>query len=354
MKYIVKRAAETRLFDPRACRDVKSPQSSLKRTATQKNMSFAYVPSYIRTPYGQSQGWVSFKDSKMIKTRTIQFIVIFLALLGIHIGCTQEESGQRKLIDFRDSHSIRNRKPILIAHRGGVVTAQSPECSLAAIRLAKQQGYAMVELDVRKSKDHVPIVFHDSDMKKACGIDKSIKDLNADEITRITYVNTEQTICTLDQALSICRSLKLGIMLDVKAQKDEKFFHKIVTLIEKHGHEDSCVTINGDPDLRRHLKEVALLTVTQDEFKKVQQGLSCDLRNKFWFGLPQQLPSEMVRPLQQNGAYVIPAINTFRYRDKGHYELARQDIQRLNEAGVDGYQIDSVYQPLFLDKKREK
>ena len=94
--------------------------------------------------------------------------------------------------------------------------------------------------------------------------------------------------------------------------------------------------------------------MTQDEFKKVRQGSPCDLRNKFWFGLPPRLPSEMVKLLQQNGAYVIPAINTFRYPAQGHYELARKDIQRLNEAGVDGYQIDSVYRPLFLEKKREK
>jgi glycerophosphoryl diester phosphodiesterase len=289
-----------------------------------------------------------------MKIRIIQFIIITLALITFHIGCAKEKSGKNNLIDFRDSYSIKSRKPILIAHRGGVITAQSPECSIAAIRLAKQQGYAMVELDIRKSKDHVPIVFHDSDMKKACGIGKSIKDLDADEIVKITYVNTDQAICTLEKALSICRSLKLGLMLDVKVKEDEKFFQKIVTLVKKHGYENSSVTINGDPDLRKHLKEIALLTVTQDEFKKVQQGLSCDLRKKFWFGLPGQLPSEMVQLLQQNRAYVIPAINTFRYPDEGHYELARKDIQRLNEAGVDGYQIDSVYQPLFLEKKREK
>ena len=289
-----------------------------------------------------------------MKIRIIQFIIIPLALLTVHIGCTKEEFGKNNLIDFRDSHSIKSQKPILIAHRGGVITAQSPECSIAAIRLAKQQDYAMVELDIQKSKDHVPIVFHDNDMKKACGIDKSIKDLNADEIVKIAYVNTDQTICTLDQTLSICRSLKLGLMLDVKITGDEEFFQKIATIIKKHGYENSSVTINGDPDLRKHLEETALLTVTQDEFTKVQQGLPCDLRNKFWFGLPQMLPSEMVKLLQQNGAYVIPAINTFRYPDEGHYELARKDIQRLNEAGVDGYQIDSVYQPLFLEKKREK
>jgi glycerophosphoryl diester phosphodiesterase len=285
----------------------------------------------------------------MMKIRIIQFIIISLAMSAVNIGCATEESGKNHLIDFRDSHSIRSQKPILIAHRGGVITPQTPECSIAAIRLAKQQGYAMVELDIRKSKDNVPVVFHDNNMKKACGINKSIEDLNADEIVEIAYVNTDQRIRTLDQALSVCRSLKLGLMMDVKIQRDEKFFQKIVTLIKKHGYENSCITINGDPDLRKHLKEIVLLTVTQDEFKKVQRGLSCDLRNKFWFGLPPGLPSEMVKLLQQNGAYVIPAINTFRYPDQGHYELARKDIQRLNEAGVDGYQIDSVYQPLFLE-----
>jgi len=289
-----------------------------------------------------------------MKIRTIQFIIIPLALLAVHIGFAKEESGKNDLIDFRDSQSIKSQKPILIAHRGGFITPKSPECSIAAIRLAKQQNYTMVELDIQKSKDQVPIVFHDSDMKKACGINKSIKDLNAEEIVKISFVNSGQTICTLDTALSICRSLKLGLMLDVKVEKDEKFFQKIISLIKKHGYENSTATINGDPVLRKHLKDVALITVTQDEFNKVQQGLPCDLRNKFWFGLPHRLPSEMVKLLQQNGAYVIPAINTFRYPDEGHYELARKDIQRLNEAGVDGYQIDSVYQPLFLEKKREK
>ncbi len=286
-----------------------------------------------------------------LKIRLMQFVIILLAMLTVNIGCTKKGSGNKNLIDFRDPTSIKNQQPVLIAHRGGVITAETPECSIAAIRLAKQQGYAMVELDIRQSKDNVPIVFHDDNMKKACGIDKSINDLNADEIVKIAYVNTGQTICTLDRALTVCSSLKLGLMLDVKIEQDEKFFLKIVTLVKKHGCQNATVTINADPELRSSLKEVALLTVTQDEFKKVRQGLPCDLRNKFWFGLPHSLPSDMVKLLQQNGAYVIPAINTFRYPDQGHYELARKDIQRLNEAGADGYQIDSVYKPLFLIRK---
>ena len=284
-----------------------------------------------------------------IKIRRMQFVIILLAMLTVNIGCTQEVSENKKLIDFRDSNSIKNRRPVLIAHRGGVITPETPECSIAAIRLAKQQGYAMVELDIQKSKDNVPIVFHDNNMKKDCGLDKKINDLNADEIVKIAYTNTDQKICTLDRALTVCRSLKLGLMLDVKIERDKKFFRKIIALVKKHGYQNASITINADPDLRSSLKEIALITVTNDEFKKVRQGLPCDLRNKFWFGLPRSLPSDMVKLLQQNGAYVIPAINTFRYPDQGHYELARKDIQRLNDAGADGYQIDSVYKPLFSE-----
>ncbi|MDB4584231.1 glycerophosphodiester phosphodiesterase family protein [Draconibacterium sp.] len=281
---------------------------------------------------------------KNLKNKSIISICIILAISCL--SCT-DHKGKSNLIDFSEISSINNKTPILVAHRGGVVTDQSPECSIAAIELAKQKDYSMIELDIRQSKDQVPVVFHDNNLGKACGINKSIGDLTAEEIVNIAYVNTDQTICTLDQALNVCHSLKLGIMLDVKIKGDEKFFQKIVALIKKHGLENSCITINGEPELRKHLKEIALLTVTRDEFKKVQEGLACDLSHKFWFGLPQQLPSQMVKLLQQNGALVIPAINTFRYPVEGHYELAYKDIQRLNEAGVDGYQIDSVYGPLF-------
>lgn len=90
-----------------------------------------------------------------------------------------------------------------------------------------------------------------------------------------------------------------------------------------------------------------MLTVTNDEFNRLQQGESIDLKGKYWFGLPQRISNEMVKRMQKHGAYVIPAINTFRYPEDNHFELARQDIERLTEAGVEGFQIDSIYHSLF-------
>jgi glycerophosphoryl diester phosphodiesterase len=86
------------------------------------------------------------------------------------------------LIDLKDVAQVLERKPLLIAHRGGVITETSPECSLAAIELAAESGYAMVELDVQRSRDGVPIVFHDRSLLTACGRRGRTSDYSADEL----------------------------------------------------------------------------------------------------------------------------------------------------------------------------
>ena len=273
--------------------------------------------------------------------------LLFLVMTAANLGCVQNSKDSINLIDFRNRQSIERQKPILIAHRGGVITEKTPECSLAAIRLAKQQGYAMVELDVQKSRDGIPIVFHDSDLKKACGIYNQIANMDSKRIEKIKFSHTDQTIITLDRALEECLTLSLGVMLDVKVRDDEPFFQTVANLIKKYKYEPSTITINADPALRKCFKGVVMLTVTGDEFNRAQKGETVDLSGKYWFGLPHRIPDDMVKRLHQNGAYVIPAINTFRYPEDNHYELARKDIHRLIRAGVEGFQIDSVYKPLF-------
>jgi glycerophosphoryl diester phosphodiesterase len=71
-------------------------------------------------------------------------------------------TAERELINVGDAADVASRRPLVIAHRGGVVGPGTPECSLAAIRLAAEQGYDMVEFDVQETADGVPVVFHDS------------------------------------------------------------------------------------------------------------------------------------------------------------------------------------------------
>ena len=88
---------------------------------------------------------------------------------------------------MRLSKNYGEEKVQIIAHRGGVITPGSPECSLAAIRKAAAEGYDAVELDVRASADHVPVVFHDLTLQRMCGRDERVEELPADAVKEIHY-----------------------------------------------------------------------------------------------------------------------------------------------------------------------
>ena len=258
------------------------------------------------------------------------------------------------MVDLFDTEAVRAHSPFLVAHRGGVISAESPECSLAAIHLASAHGYRMVEIDAQETADGEAVVFHDRNLTRSCGIDKQIRELTSLEVSAIVYRSSDQHIATLDEALALARSLNLWVMLDIKTTREppntEGFFIRIGELLEKHGLSRSTVALQRSPKVLEHLAEKVVIRLSRETFGRIQDGESVSLKGKYWFSLPEHLPSEMVPKLQQNGALVIPAINTFRYPTHAHRELARVDVLRLIEAGVDGFQIDSAYEDLFEGK----
>ena len=71
----------------------------------------------------------------------------------------------------------------IIAHRGA--SADAPENSLSAMKLAWEQGADAIELDLWLSKDGKLIVFHDSDTKRIGGVDRKISDYTFAEASQI-------------------------------------------------------------------------------------------------------------------------------------------------------------------------
>ena len=250
-------------------------------------------------------------------------------------------------IDFSNQESVDSHQPILIAHRGGVVSDDSPECSTTAIMLARTEGYDMVELDVQVSSDGVPILFHDKTLENACGKPGRVEDYTAQELTSFKLKGYSERIERLDTALHQCQIAKLGVMLDLKTGQDStEFLEEINRLIAKYGFEDSTLSISGSPTARRVLKGVRF-TPTDDEMRRLRSGENVSLANRFWFGIPSRLQSGDIAKLKAAGALVIPAINAFRYPADRHFELAMRDVLWLTQSGVHGYQIDSVYGSIF-------
>ncbi len=260
------------------------------------------------------------------------------------------------LINVRDYADIQARQPVLVAHRGGVIAPNAPENSLAAIQLAAVHGYDMVELDVREAKDHVPVLFHGRGpgyLLMDCGVDNVIAALTSEELTTIRYRASAEPIATLAEGLALCQSLNIGVMLDIKITEDESaspetFFQHIADALAAQHLSAATLTISQHPLIQDYLAEHTVLPIANETFERVSQGEAIPLKGSYWFGAAWKLTASAVHQLQHNGAFVIPAINTFHYPNHAQDTLARQDVLRLLAAGVDGFQIDSVYEDLFF------
>jgi hypothetical protein len=259
------------------------------------------------------------------------------------------------LIDLHDREGVRARSPLLIAHRGGVVTRYSPENSLAAIRLAAAEGYDLVELDVVIASDDEPVLFHGAGnlgtLRGTSGGDALISGFTSNELAAIRYDGSDERIAMLDEALALCRSLGLGVMLDFKLATGEHLGHRgverVVTLLDCHGLTKSTMTITPYPPVREGLPPDVLFPVSDSDLEALAAGATPNLEGAFWFGIPARLDESLIVPMQEAGALVIPAINRFRYPPDGHEIPAETDILRLLAKGVDGFQIDSAYLTLF-------
>jgi hypothetical protein len=260
-------------------------------------------------------------------------------------------SGQDDLINLYDVKCVAARRPLLVAHRGGVIAANAPENSLGAIRLAAVYGYDMVELDVREAKDGEPVLFHGSSGRGLfmdCGVPCFLEELTSDELVALRYRASSEHIATLAQALELCASLKLGVMLDIKAGSGTvRFFDRIAGLLRQHALTSSTVTIAREPEVRAALADLVIFPVSKDDEEHVIRGESLSLNGQFWFGWAAELPNTTIPLLQQSGAFIVVSINTFHYPAHAQQSLPRQDIRRLLAAGVEGFQIDSVYGDCF-------
>jgi glycerophosphoryl diester phosphodiesterase len=121
-----------------------------------------------------------------------------------------------------------------IAHRGLHQKDQSvPENSMESFRLALLNDCA-IELDVNLSKDEVPIVFHDHNLKRMTGIDQLVTDLNLSELKEISLANTTENIPTLSEVLSLVDQKK-PLLIELKPYHNvDMLTYKVMELLNDY------------------------------------------------------------------------------------------------------------------------
>lgn len=102
------------------------------------------------------------------------------------------------------------------AHRG-LWNDSIPENSMAAFRRAVNGGFG-VELDVHLTADDQLVIFHDASLLRMCGIDRPISECTLDELRACRLRNSDQTIPTLDEFLTMV-SGRVPLIIEIKPDR---------------------------------------------------------------------------------------------------------------------------------------
>ena len=110
--------------------------------------------------------------------------------------------------------------PKVIGHRGAA--AYAPENTLEGIHTAADMNIEWVELDVKLTKDDVPIIFHDDELDRTTNGSGLVREKTYEEIRQIEAGSwygesfTGIKIPTLEEAIEVLINRNLGLNLEIK------------------------------------------------------------------------------------------------------------------------------------------
>jgi glycerophosphoryl diester phosphodiesterase len=115
-----------------------------------------------------------------------------------------------------DAQSPLDSRCLVVAHRGA--SAEWPENTLEAFEAAIEAGADVVELDVRLSRDGVPVVMHDADVSRSTGGRGFVHELTLSELKALDAAPGRAgraEIPTLGEVLRMA-SGRVGVDLEIK------------------------------------------------------------------------------------------------------------------------------------------
>lgn len=145
-------------------------------------------------------------------------------------------------------------KPIFAGHRGSYRGVENTEeAFMNAINFYKYTG---IEIDVKTTKDGVPVCWHDDDLSRVGHSGVTIADKTWDELKDLTLTQTRSdvtytaTLCSVDRFLEICVEYDMFPIIELKwangiNNNDMSLFPKLYSIIEKHGMVDKAYILTS-------------------------------------------------------------------------------------------------------------
>ena len=102
----------------------------------------------------------------------------------------------------------------IYAHRGLFDNKKIVENTINAFKKALIENLN-IELDIRTTKDNKIIVFHDSNIERLTGINRLVKDMTYDELSKVNLLNTTDKIPLLEDVLKLVNN-RVTLLIELK------------------------------------------------------------------------------------------------------------------------------------------
>lgn len=159
-----------------------------------------------------------------------------------------------------DEMNTFNAPPLVTAHRGS--SAEAPENTLAAIRLAIEDQADVTEFDVFQAGDGTLVVTHDPNLKRIAGVDLNVWQATAEQLAGLeagSHFDEKfrgEPFPTLDQVIETVQG-KMHLNIELKTHGHENgFAEAVVETIHRHAFAKDCVITSLDPDILKKVRAV--------------------------------------------------------------------------------------------------
>ncbi len=139
----------------------------------------------------------------------------------------------------------------IVAHRGA--SSHAVDNTLASYRLARQQGAHMIELDIRKTSDGHPLVYHDGTLA-INGCEQRVERMTLAQALAIPLAQNEH-IPSWESVLDLCRNLNMGIYVEFK-DTDAAVTAHVVRTLKQAGLLEASVLFGPRPDHVFYVREL--------------------------------------------------------------------------------------------------
>src|SRR5215216_674282 len=226
---------------------------------------------------------------------------------------------------------------LIIGHRGA--SAVAPENTMAAFREALAVGADGIEFDVRLTRDGVPVVIHDSTLRRTGAVPQRVADLNWTEISKVdvgSWFNgsfANETVPSLTELFTLFQSNNSTLYLEMKCDSPS----------EQQPLAEACVRAIAE----HSLKERVIVECFQLPALRILREIDPDIKTVALFEPSFTNPSVLSDQRIINQATDINASALAL-----HHRLARESlVQKAKAAGLH-VAVWTVDDPAWIERAR--